>query len=105
MYSSELNIYCNSETWLSDFVFDHEILPVSFTIYRKDRPSRGGGILVAVSNVFDSVHLCSPADFEIVTIQLGLTCNVSASARYKPGYICLIILRLTIMVCVLVYWT
>ena len=28
----------------------------NFPIYRKDRPSRGGGILVAVSNVFDSVH-------------------------------------------------
>ena len=51
--------------------YDHEILPVNFTIYRKDRPSRGGGILVAVSNVFDSVHLSSPADLEIVTIQLG----------------------------------
>ena len=26
---------------------------------------------MAVSNVFDSVHLSSPADLEIVTIQLG----------------------------------
>ena len=71
MYSSEFNIYCICETWLSDFVYDCEIIPVNFTIYRKDRPSRGGGILVAVSNVFHSVHLSSPVDLEIVTIQLG----------------------------------
>ena len=65
MYSSEFNIYCICETWLSNFVYDHKILPVNFTIYRK---SRGGGILVAVSNVFDSLHFSSPADLEIVTI-------------------------------------
>ena len=68
MYSSEFNIYCICETWLSNFVYDHKILPVNFTICRKDRLSRGGGILVAVSNVFDSLHFSSPADLEIVTI-------------------------------------
>ena len=66
-----LKFYCICEIWFSDFVYDREILHVNFTIYRKDRPSRGGGILVSVSNVFDSVHLSSPDDLEIVTIQLG----------------------------------
>ena len=37
------------ETWLSDFVYDHEILPSNYSIYRKDRLSRGGGVLIAVN--------------------------------------------------------
>ena len=84
MYSSEFYIYCICETWLSDFVYDHEILPINFTIYRKDRPSRGGGIFVAVSNVFDSVHLSSPADLEIVTIQFGCCRDLVLCTSYVP---------------------
>ena len=84
VYSSEYSIYYICETWLSDFVYDHEILPANFTVYRKDRPSRGGGILVAVSNVFDSVHLSSPADLEIVTIQLGCCRDLVVCTSYVP---------------------
>ena len=51
VYSSQFNIFCICETWLSDFVYDHEILPCNYSIYRKDRMSRGGGVLVAVNNV------------------------------------------------------
>ena len=76
MHSSEFNIYCICEIWFSDFVYDRDILHVNFTIYHKDRPSRCGGILVAVSNVFDSVHLSSAANLEIVTIQLGVCRDV-----------------------------
>ena len=84
VYSSEINIYCICETWLSDFVYDCEIILVNFTIYRKDRPSRGGGILVAVSNVFHSVHLSSPVDLEIVTIQLGCCRDLVLCTSYVP---------------------
>ena len=71
VYSSQFNIFCICETWLSDFVYDHEILPSNYSIYRKDRLSRGGGVLVAVNNVFDSVCLPSPSDLEIITVKLG----------------------------------
>ena len=71
MYSSQFNIFCICETWLSDFVYDHEILPCNYSIYSKDRMSRGGGVLVAVNNVFDSVCLPSPSDLEIITVKLG----------------------------------
>ena len=71
VYSSQFNIFCICETWLSDFVYDHEILPCNYSIYHKDRMSRGGGVLVAVNNVFDSVCLPSPSDLEIITVKLG----------------------------------
>ena len=66
------------------YMHDHEILPVNFTIYRKDRPYLGGGILMAVSNIFDSVHLSSPADLEIVTIQLGCCRDLDLCTSYVP---------------------
>lgn len=43
VYSNPFEIYCITETRLSDFVYDHEIIPSKFNIYRKDRKSRGGG--------------------------------------------------------------
>ena len=51
VYTSNFNILCITETWLTDSVFDLEILPTDFTIYRKDRHSRGGGVLIAVDDL------------------------------------------------------
>ena len=44
VYSNPFEIYCITETWLSDFVYDHEIIPSKFNIYRKDRKSHWGKI-------------------------------------------------------------
>ena len=49
VYSSSLNILAITETWLSDHIFDKEILPTGFAIYRSDRISRGGGVLICSS--------------------------------------------------------
>ena len=64
-------IYCITETWLSDLIFDYEILPTSYTLYRKDRKSRGGGILIAVDSSVSSTLSHSPADLEVITIKVG----------------------------------
>ena len=33
VYSNPFDVYCLTETWLSDFVYDHEIIPNSiFTV-------------------------------------------------------------------------
>lgn len=45
----EAKLICLTETWLSDDVLDTEILPSDqFYIYRKDRNSHGGGVLIGV---------------------------------------------------------
>ena len=64
------NIYCVTETWLSDFIFDHEILPCGYSLYRKDRSSRGGGVLIAVSDLISSSLIPSPPDLEVITVNV-----------------------------------
>ena len=42
-------VICLTETWLNSDVLDLEVLPTDqFNIYRNDRNSSGGGVLVAV---------------------------------------------------------
>ena len=50
---------------LSDSIFDFEILPCEYTIYRKDRGSHGGGVLTAISESVSSVLVTSPADLAV----------------------------------------
>ena len=64
------NIYCVTETWLSDFIFDHEILPCGYSLYHKDRSSRGGGVLIAVSDLISSSLIPSPPDLEVITVNV-----------------------------------
>ena len=52
IYSSDFDVICLIETWLSESVFDQEILPINCNIYRKDRHSRGGGVLIAIKDMF-----------------------------------------------------
>ena len=38
-YSFKFNFFAITETWLNSSIFDNEILPSSFTIFRRDRGS------------------------------------------------------------------
>ena len=74
-----VDILCLSETWLSDYIFDNEILPAGYTIYRRDRQSWGGGVLVAVRNSILSCMASTPADLELVTVEIQLRQKVILS--------------------------
>lgn len=76
VYSSSFHIVAIVETWLSSFIFDNEILPTGYTLYRKDRASRGGGVLLAIHNSIPSLQLKSPLDLEIITVQLRARGNL-----------------------------
>lgn len=39
-----------TETWLHNNIDDNKLLPNSYNIHRKDRESRGGGVLLAVKS-------------------------------------------------------
>lgn len=52
-------------------IVDQEILPSNFTIYRKDRTQRGGGVLVAINNSIPSSIMFSPPDLEVIAVQIG----------------------------------
>ena len=60
---------CITETWLSELVFDKEILPSHYAIYCKDRGSHGGGVLlVAVDESISSSLIDSPPNLEIIVV-------------------------------------
>jgi exonuclease III len=57
VYTENSDIVCVSETWLRDDINNAEILHSGYTIFRNDRKSRGGGVLLAVkSSSFKSIH-------------------------------------------------
>ena len=79
VYSSNFDVICMTETWLTSFIYDHEILPSKFILYRSDRESRGDSVLIAVNNLIPYILIPSPSNLEVVTVSVHL-----------PGYsICL----------------
>ena len=77
------SIYYITETWLSNSVFDREILPCEYTLYRKDRGSRG--VLIAVSDSVPSVLISSPEELEIITVNLNyLNGPITLCTVYVP---------------------
>ena len=43
----------------------HEILPCDYSLYRNDRTTCGGGVLIAVSDLISSTLISSPPDLEV----------------------------------------
>jgi len=69
-YGSNYQIIGLSETWLT------EILPQAHSVYRKDRCSCGGGVMIAISNNLPSRQIMSPDNLELVTVSVSLNDTV-----------------------------
>ena len=61
--------------WLSEFIYDNEIIPTGFSIFHKDRSSRGGDVLIAVNDKILCSSVSSPPDVEVVSVVLGIVMN------------------------------
>ena len=83
IYSSNPGIVAITETWLNKDIFSNEILPHDYCIYRKDRSTRGSGVLIAVHNSIPSRIIDSPTEMELVTILL-LNLNLFVCVVYVP---------------------
>ena len=88
---NEVDIVVLTETWLNSQVKSTEILNESFTIYRRDRDpdcesTRGGGVLIAVNNVFSSNLVYNSEVNEIIAVELTSTkqTNILFVACYRP---------------------
>ena len=68
--SKDLDIFCITESWLQSSIKDGEVAPCDFTVYRHDRDTRGGGVLIAVSNRFASRIILSSSVVELVVIEV-----------------------------------
>ena len=73
-----------SMRFLSDFVYDPEIIPSKFNIYRKDRKSRGGGVLVAVSESLQSSIIPSPENLELISVSITHRHTIIICTVYIP---------------------
>ena len=60
-----------TETWLSDFIADDEILPTDYILYRKDRLSHGGGVMTAVKSSLFTSLISSPSELGVIKIDTG----------------------------------
>ena len=57
VYSDDLDIVCANETWLSENVYNAKILHSGYRIVRKDRKTRGAGVLLGIkTSVFKQVR-------------------------------------------------
>ena len=84
MYASSFHIFAITETWLSSSVLNNEIFPSSFTVFRHDRGSRGGGVLLAVHQSLSSHQLPSPSHLELVTVKVTHSSSVIICVVYIP---------------------
>ena len=84
MYSKSFDIIALTEIWLTDSLFDNEILPTNYTIFRKDCSSCGGGVLIAVNNRISCTQVTSPDGLEAIGIQLNLSNLITVWVIYIP---------------------
>ncbi len=77
IYSSLPDIIGVTETWLNDSIMNNEILSYDYSIYRKDRSSRGGGVLLAIHNSIPTKLIASPSKLEVIAVELiNIKCTV-----------------------------
>jgi len=57
--SDKPHITFGTETWLSQSIFNNEIIPdyVNYSIYCKDREDSHGGVMIVVQKSIPSLHL------------------------------------------------
>ena len=65
-------------------MYDHEIIPSKFNIYRKDRKSPGGWVLVAVNESLQSSIIPSPDDLELISVSITHRDTIIICTVYIP---------------------
>ena len=83
IYSKSFSCFCVTETWLHNSICINEILSHS-TLYRRDRTSCGGGVMIAVSDHIPSRQVPISSSAEIVTIELALSPKLILCCVYIP---------------------
>ena len=84
VYSSSLKIIAITETWLSDYVLNNELLPSNFNITRTDRATRGGGVMLAIHDSIPYCVISSPSNLEVLTVKLELKTPITLCVVYIP---------------------
>ena len=84
VYSSALDLIALTETWLKSYIYNNELIPTNYAIYRNDRTSRGGGVMLAIKNNISSSLVHSPTHLELLTVTLNYTKVITICLLYIP---------------------
>lgn len=76
---------CYRNLAIHDSIFNQEILPTNYKIYRRDRNRRGGGVLIAVRNEIPSGIIDT---LELITIEVELAKKFQITCLYIPPASC-----------------
>ena len=60
------------ENWLTDLIYDNEVTPPGYLIYRNDRGSRGGGVAIVLSNQIPSRLIQNHQIIEMISVEISL---------------------------------
>ena len=80
------DIIVGTETWLHDKILDPELLLNDYDIHRRDRPSRGGGVLIAIKKSLFCEHISTSKNSETITCKIKLKGEkpLIVSSVYRP---------------------
>ena len=86
IYAKSFDVFCITESWLSDSIYNEEVLPHGYVIYRRDRPgpTRGGGVFIAVSQRISSKLIFISPTIEMIAIELILHRHMIICCIYIP---------------------
>lgn len=79
--SKSLDIICITETWLTETIPDNEIVPYNFNVFRRDRDTRGGGVLIAK---IPSRLSLSCSSIEMIVVEVYLNPRILVACLYIP---------------------
>ena len=83
-------IFCFSETWLDDSISDSMLLnKCKFKVFRKDRPTRGGGVCMLIKNKIECTEVALPSMFsgiELIAVDIivSKSCKRRIVCFYRP---------------------
>ena len=75
MLSKKFDIVAISETWLRKNIYNNKILPAGYILYRNDRGTKGGGVMLAINNKLTCERLTIPDDIEALAVTINSTKN------------------------------
>ena len=86
--STNADIILGTETFLRPDIYNSEIFPPHFNVYRRDRPHQAyGGVLVAAKTSLISHQIPTNSNSEAVLISIqtqNKNCNLIVGALYRP---------------------
>ena len=72
MSDQKADIVIGTETWLSDDIKNSELLLDEYDIFRRDRPTRGGGVLIAARKSLGCEQISQSKDSETIFCKIKL---------------------------------